>query len=135
MDKLLIEATEISPKILFNPSERMFEIFGESRPENVREFYEPILNWLDEYGKELFSSGDQGSDAKPLTFNFKLEYFNSSSSKFILDILRKIIEYHSKGVNIVINWHFDEGDEDMQEAGEELSKMVNFPFNYLEIEE
>jgi hypothetical protein len=134
MNKLMIEATEISPKILFDPASRVFEIFGESRPENVREFYEPILNWLDEYGKELFSQ-PQDPEAKPLTFNFKLEYFNSSSSKFILDILRKIIEYHSKGVNIVINWHFDEGDEDMQEAGEELSKMVNFPFNYLEIEE
>lgn len=133
MNKLLIEATEISPKVSFDPATRVFEIYGESRPENVREFYEPILNWLEEFGKELFNQPQAG--ANPLTFNFKLEYFNSSSSKFILDILRKIIEYHSKGVNVVINWHYDEGDEDMQEAGEELAKMVNFPFNYMEIEE
>lgn len=135
MDALIIEATENSPLISFDTESKIFEIVGESRPENVREFYEPILNWMDDCGTEMSSNLNDENNATPITFNFKLEYFNSSSSKFILDIVKKIYDYHTKGIKIKVNWFFDEGDEDMQEAGEELSKMVKFPFEYVEITE
>ena len=135
MDALIIEATENSPLISYNNDSKIFEIVGESRPENVREFYEPILIWMDEFGTEMSANVNGDGNATSITFNFKLEYFNSSSSKFILDIVKKIYDYHTKGIKIKVNWFFDEGDEDMQEAGEELSKMVKFPFEYIEITE
>lgn len=134
MNSLFIDATEMSPQIVFDTNKKVFEIIGESRPENVREFYEPVLIWLDEYGNELTSKNQNAGD-NALVFNFKFVYFNSSSSKFILDILKKIHEFYTKGIKVTINWYFDEGDEDMQEVGEKMSKMINFPFNYVEIEE
>ncbi|MBU0488082.1 MAG: DUF1987 domain-containing protein [Bacteroidetes bacterium] len=127
MEKLVINATENTPEVIFDPASGNFEISGESRPENVREFYEPILNWLNEFSSSVKS--DQGT----LTFKFKFEYFNSSSAKFILDVLKKISEIHSKGADFKIIWYYDDGDEDMQEAGEEMSKMVKLPFSYIEV--
>lgn len=138
MNHLNIEATETAPRISFNPDTRIFEITGESRPENVREFYEPIIKWLDDYGKEIFSVTDIEKNVNEkisLRFNFRLGYFNSSSAKFIHDILKKIIELFYQGIDIKIYWYYEEGDEDMQDAGEDLSEMINFPFNYIEIQE
>jgi hypothetical protein len=133
MESLIIEATKISPRISFDTKTKIFEIKGESRPENVRVFYDPILNWLNEYGTELLSSNHDSNVVHE--FNFKLEYFNSSSSKYIFDILKKVVEFHLNGIQVKVNWFFDEGDEDMQEAGDELSRMVKYPFNYIEVEE
>lgn len=133
MNPLLIDTTKITPKISFEPEKRMFEIAGESRPENVKEFYEPLLKWLDQYSTEINSQKLNFSD-NPLTFNFKLDYFNSSSSKFIFDIIKKIVEMHSNGINVKIDWYYEDGDDDMRDAGSELSRMVKFEFGFVVVE-
>ncbi len=77
------------PKVILDPENKRFEIIGESRPENVSEFYIPILVWFDEFDMEL--AKNQYSDkTDQLDFNFNFEYFNSISAKFILDIFKKI---------------------------------------------
>jgi hypothetical protein len=117
MNKFSIEGTEDTPKIILDKASGIFEISGRSLPEDSAEFYEPVLNWLESYG----------SQANPKTvFNFKLEYFNTASSKLILDILSKLEEI--QGVNIA--WYYHEDDEDMQEAGEEFSELVELPFEF-----
>lgn len=131
MDALIIESTEISPKVVFEPEKPFFEISGESRPENVRKFYEPIIEWLNDFGNALISKQDQNQ----YTFNFRFEYFNSSSAKFIMDILKKLEDIYTKGINMEIKWYYDEGDEDMQETGEEFSKIIDVPFEYIEVAE
>jgi hypothetical protein len=129
MRNLIIEATSTSPNVNFNTETKKFVISGESRPENVREFYDPILAYLDEYLVELISKNIQ----EPLTFEFKLEYFNSSSAKYILNTLKKLSEFIGKGFKLIINWHYEEGDDDMKEVGEEMSGMLKIPFNYIEV--
>jgi hypothetical protein len=132
MEEIKIPETEKSPRVLFDPENRIFELEGNSRPENVREFYHPIIDKLKNYFEQILS-GDHLEDYKenPLKFVYKLEYFNSSSAKFISDILILIGNYVKKGVNVKIYWYFDEGDEDMMEVGEDFSEMIDVPFKMI----
>lgn len=132
MEEIKISSTEKSPRVLFDPDNRRFELEGNSRPENVREFYHPIIDKLKNYFEEILHS-DNLEDYKenPVKFVFKLEYFNSSSAKFISDILVLIGNYSKKGVHIKIYWYFDEGDEDMMEVGEDFSEMIDIPFQMI----
>lgn len=134
MEPLIIQTGEITPGIIFDPNTNFYEITGESRPESVREFYQPVLDWLENYATELKSENTQEEKPSGIVINFKLEYFNSSSAKYFLDIIKSLISnFYSMGIDIKVHWHFEEGDEDMQEAGEELSHMVKFPFKYLPV--
>ena len=132
MNKLIIEQTSNSPRVILDPENKRFEISGESRPENVSEFYMPILVWFDEFDMEL--AKNQYSDkTDQLDFNFNFEYFNSISAKFILDIFKKIGKLHSKGNDIMVKWHYEIDDEDMLEVGKEMSRLVKVPFNYVKL--
>lgn len=136
MDAIIIQATDKSPLITFDPNGGLFEMEGDSRPENVRKFYQPVIDMLKASFDGMFNEKkiDQFKE-EPFKFNFKLGYFNSSSAKFILDILNSINEYRMEGLNIKINWYFEEDDEDMMEAGEEFSNFINYPFSYIMIKE
>lgn len=126
MNQLTIEPTETSPKIDFNP-EGTFLMEGESRPENVVKFYEPVLNWLKDFA--------QSSSGKNISFDFKLEYFNSSSAKFIMDVFLEMENASKNGANVTVNWYYDELDEDLLESGEEYEKLVKVPFKFIPITE
>ncbi|NOZ47220.1 MAG: DUF1987 domain-containing protein [Chlorobi bacterium] len=133
MKALKFPATEYSPEIDFDPVNHKFLISGYSRPENVRTFYYPVLEWIDNYGKEVLASSNKADfEKKPINLTLKMNYFNSSSAKFLLDVIVEVHKFHLAGYNIVINWFYDEGDDDMLETGEDLSDMVDFPFNFIE---
>jgi hypothetical protein len=117
MEILNLEGTEDTPKIILNKNNGIFEISGRSLPEDSAEFYQPILDWLDEYA---------GSPNGSSTFVFKLEYFNTASSKLILDVLSKLEDIQGA----TVDWYYHEDDEDMQEAGEEFSELVEIPFEF-----
>ena len=129
MRKLIIDKTSSTPSVVLDPEKNIYLISGESRPPDVREFYDQILSWLHEFGLHLSRSGN---NKEPVIFNFNLEYFNSSSGKLILDICKVLAGLHLRGFNITVNWHFEKEDEDMLEAGKEMSKIVKFPFEYVE---
>ncbi len=117
MQIIQLEGTEDTPKVLLNKTSGIMEISGRSLPEDAAEFYQPILNWLTEYAGQ----------ANPSTeFVIKLEYFNTASSKLILDVLSKLEDI--KGSKVT--WYHYEDDEDMQEAGVEFSELVDVPFEY-----
>ena len=117
MEVINLEATEDTPRIVLDKDKGLFEISGRSLPEDSAEFYQPILEWLDRYQKS----------ANPNTkFAFKLEYFNTASSKLILDILSKLEDI--EGTTVI--WYYHEDDEDMEEAGEEFSELVDIPFEF-----
>jgi hypothetical protein len=130
MEKLIIEATLNSPRVELDPADNRFEFSGESRPENVRSFYLPILDWLEEYAADLSKNGNKN----PLTLNFNLEYFNSTSAKYILDIFKSLYSIHEGGNEVLIRWHYEEDDEDMYEVGMEMSRMSRLPFEYVKTE-
>jgi hypothetical protein len=131
MRKLTIDKTSSTPLVVLDPDKRFGLISGESRPSDVREFYDQILSWMNEFSSYLTKS-DNSKD--PFTFSFDLEYFNSSSGKLILDICKVLARLKTKGINIIVNWYSETEDEDMLEAGKEMSRIVNLPFEYLESE-
>ncbi|MDX2196071.1 MAG: DUF1987 domain-containing protein [Cytophagales bacterium] len=117
MANINLEGTEDTPKIILDATNSIFEISGRSLPEDVSQFYKPILEWLDAF-----------SPTGKVVFTFKLDYFNTASSKLILDILNRLEKLKLKGANILIQWCHGEDDEDMKEAGEEFSELVEVPF-------
>ena len=123
MNPIIISATEDTPGIRLDAANDIFEISGRSLPEDVVKFYKPILDWLDEY---------TASPNASTVFNFKLSYFNTASSKIILDILMKLEGMHDAGKNISIKWHFPTDDEDMKDAGDEYAEIVGVPIEMVE---
>jgi hypothetical protein len=131
MKKLIIRQTAISPEVNFDYDRNIFNISGESRPNNVVEFYGGILKWLDDFNKHL---AKQNIGKEPFVFNFNFEYFNSSSAKYILDLCKNLAGIRSRGHNIIVKWHHKEDDEDMLEAGKEMSRIAKLPFDYVQIQ-
>ena len=119
MEVIKIVGTDDTPSVTLDAQNELFEISGRSLPEDVASFYEPILDWLDRYAEEA---------NEKTVFNFKLVYFNTASSKLILDILLKLEEMHEDDKDVLIRWHYPEDDEDMEEAGEEYADIVEVPF-------
>lgn len=117
---LKVDSTLKSPKVCLDSEKNTFEIIGRSIPENTSEFYAQVLDWMEEYSK---------APNPETNFKLKLEYFNTSSSKCILDICRKIEDMHKEGKNVKISWIYEEYDEDMMEAGEDYQAMVDVPFD------
>jgi len=121
MQVIKIQGSDDTPKVILdaNPDNPIFEISGRSLPEDVVAFYEPILEWLDEYAEKPLSK---------TVFDFKLEYFNTASSKLLLDVLLKLEDMFDDGNDVLVRWHFPDDDEDMEEAGEEYADIVEVPF-------
>lgn len=133
MDSLLLEGSTINPRVCFEPQERSLEISGYSRPENVRDFYMPLIEWIEEYKNWILKNQSPNESLEPITFKFKYIYFNSSSAKFIHDIMLVLSDMQKNSIPIKVYWFFDEDDDELREAGEELSDMANLPFHYVEI--
>jgi len=126
MEPLIIEGTLKTPTVRFDAEEGVIEIKGRSIPENSVEFYKPLVDWLEEYKK----------NPKPkTTVNIQLEYFNTSSSKCILDVFKKLEAIHKAKNEVEINWYYEEDDEDMLEAGEDYESIIRIPFKMIEIVE
>ena len=124
MEPILIEGTPKTPSVKFDPEKGVIEIKGRSIPENSIEFYKPLVDWLEYYSK---------SPLKKTLVNVQLEYFNTSSSKCILDVFKKLEAIHKANNDVVINWFYEEDDEDMLEAGEDYESITRVPFKMIEI--
>lgn len=121
----IAEPTEDSPRVHLDAESGALLISGTSIPENSEEFYGPILDWLSEYVE---------SGPEKVEVNIKLDYFNTSSSKYILEILRTL-EKLATDNRIIIKWHYLVDDDDMKEAGEDYQIMVKIPFEMVEYED
>lgn len=126
MEKINIEPTPKTPSINFDFEKGFLEIKGRSIPENSIEFYKPIVESLEKYG---------ATPSSVTTVNIQLEYFNTSSSKCILDVFKKLESIHKNGNQLVINWYYETDDEDMLEAGEDYQAIINVPFKMIQIAE
>ncbi|MDA7835855.1 DUF1987 domain-containing protein [Salibacteraceae bacterium] len=125
MDPIKIEGTPKTPTVNFDAESGILEVKGRSIPENAVEFYKPLVDWIGNYGDNSKSD---------TVVNIQLEYFNTSSSKCILDVFKKLESVNGK-TTITINWHYEEDDEDMLEAGEDYQAIINIPFKMIEMEE
>jgi hypothetical protein len=125
MDSKRMFETEQSPKtpfILLNPEGKL-EIRGKSIPENSVEFYQPVFSWIENY---------MGSPAGSTVLDVQLDYFNTSSAKILADIFRKLEQLNeTKKTLVTINWHYNDQDDDMLEAGEDYKSITHVPFNLI----
>jgi hypothetical protein len=120
-----ILSTKNTPEVVLNP-EGIILISGRSMNENVAEFYKQIENWIDSY------------ICNPADFtciDICLEYLNSVNSMILISILKKISDIKLKDKKFVINWYYEEGDEDILEQGEYISSVLNVTFNFIMISE
>ncbi|MCP4346691.1 MAG: DUF1987 domain-containing protein [Desulfobacterales bacterium] len=127
MEKLLREATEDTPNILFDCQNNLLEIKGTSYMDDPMEFYEPVFEWLKNYFSQPGSSD--------ITVNIEIVYFHSGSTKVLLYFFDKLVEKTHKGTKITINWIYEKAERDMREYGEELqSNFKALLFNFVEVE-
>lgn len=132
MEALILEPTEFTPKIIFDYENNNFEVSGFSRPEDVRSFYKPIINWLEQFDEEVLKVDlERKYTSEPLKFVFKMDYFNSASAKFMLDILVELNKFFVRGIPVQVDWYYEDGDDEILESGEELNEMVDFKFNFI----
>ena len=118
MENIFIAGTPKTPTVLFDSESRTLSLSGRSIPENSIDFYSSLITWTD----HLCSSDGV------VEVNINLEYFNTSSSKCLMDLLKRI---ESSNVDAHVNWYYEEDDEDMLEAGEDYDAIINLPFKLL----
>lgn len=125
MVKFELKETATTPYVLFDHTTGLLKIDGRSIPENVIDFYHPILRWIDEYSKEPCETTE---------ITLKFEYFNTSSSKRIFDIMKKLEKMATdSGKRVVINWYYEEDDEDILFAGNDYKALISkVEFNLIE---
>jgi len=118
-----ISSTKNTPEIRLNP-DGVIKITGRSMNGKVTEFTEQIVTWIDEY---IINPPD-------LTrIDFNLEYFDEINLKIYYSLLKKIESIKSKNKKFIINWYYEEGDEDILEKGEKISTALDIPFNFIMI--
>lgn len=126
MEKLIIEGSAKTPSIEFDFETGILALKGRSIPENSIEFYKPLNDWLDNYSE---------TPQVKTTVEVRLEYFNTSSSKCILDFFKRLEKVNQGESSVHVNWYFETDDEDMEEAGEDYEAIVGLPFSIIEVEE
>jgi hypothetical protein len=132
MEKLFISPTPTSPEIILSPAEGVFHIRGTSAPEDVRALYYPVILWIKNFADNLISGElNYFSSDNPFKFRVELDYFNSSSAKFIYDIAFELKRLPPEGIPVIIEWFYDNEDIDMLEAGQDISLLVEMEFRYV----
>lgn len=125
-DKYVVEASPKTPTVDFDANTGVLLLRGRSIPENSIDFFQPINNWVDKYCEQ---------PKQETTLQIRLEYFNTSSSKCILDLFRRFERLNNGQSKVTVEWFFETDDEDMEEAGEDYQAIVGLPFNMIEVEE
>lgn len=110
------------PLLDFNGDTGKFLISGVSNPENASEFYAPVLAWMDDYTP---------ANGQSVSLEIKMDYFGTSSTKWILQIMKRFEAMAAKGVDVSIKWYYYDDDEDLMEAGQQFSELVKIPFELI----
>lgn len=121
-DLISIDGTSETPEVFLNSTEGIIWISGRSLPENPKIFYTPIKDWLLEYANK---------PAPTTHASFKFDYFNTASSKMIMEIIDIIKTVEGNNSKLVMDWYYQEDDEDMYEAGEDFEAVTGVKINYM----
>ena len=119
MDNLILEMTHRTPKVDFNVKTGEFLISGSSIPEDCLLFYKDIFNWLDDYLEKK---------KKKTILELRMKFFNTSTSKCLFTIFRKMEDLKNKGKEVIISWYYELEDTDMYESGVDFQQMIKVPF-------
>ena len=114
---LIIDSTSKTLKVVLDKNTGEFIFTGRSLPEDAKEFFQPVLSWIKDYFKDPNVT---------TSVVFDIRYYNSSTSKMILDMLHIFKAEIEKGNNIIISWEYDKDDEEMNQAGSDFADVVVF---------
>lgn len=117
---LIIEPTRDTPYIRVDQHKGVIEIKGRSSPQSALEFFHPLINSI----KKL-----KARSSVKLVFN--LEYFNTSSAKCIFNVFRELNILSKLGVNVEVDWVYEEDDEDMRDIGSDFEELTRLPFHFV----
>ena len=117
-----VKSTYFTPHVKLNAQTGECSVTGESYLEDTWDFYRPILNWIKQYCDEM---------KRPLKFTFNLTYYNTSSSKCFLDIVKLLKEYQDAGGEVEVNWYHPEDDEDIMEEAEDYKNFIGIDINII----
>lgn len=132
LKRLYVKPSEFSPEINLSHDEKIFLIQGNSRPEDVRDLYYPVVEWLSQYHDLLCQAGESFySEEDPLTLRFDFGYFNSSSAKFLYDIINLMKSFSESGIPVSIKWYYNPEDIEMKEAGEDLGYLAETELSFI----
>lgn len=107
------------PTVDFSAETGICELKGESYLENTFEFYEKLESWLKEFFKLK----------KPLILNIGLSYFNTASSRSIIDLLLLIKGFQDDGGKVTVNWYLENWDDDMKQEVEDFTEDSGLEIN------
>ena len=125
MKPLKIEAAIDTPEILFDPVTNIFSISGISHPENAKEFYGDILDWLDEFYQEVKEKKGQ-----KIVVDLNFKYINSSSYKYLREVMKKVSNIKQNGIQVEVIWNYHEDDEDLLNEGMVLFELPDIRLDY-----
>lgn len=132
MQKLYINSGANTPEIHFSPDENIFIISGRSAPEDVRAIYYPVIQEIKNIVNDIIvGKYSIYTPENPLIFKFDLTYFNSSSTKFLYDILFELKRLPPSGIQVIVEWFYDDEDLDMKEAGNDIAHLAEMEFTYI----
>lgn len=115
MNPLVIEQTESTLGVDFDPGHARLVLRGESYPENAFKFFTPVLAWLEQYLAGL------GPGAK-VGVEMDIVYFNSSSSKALMNVFDTLEAAARTGVEVSIDWLYHAENEIALDCGEEFAE-------------
>lgn len=124
MELVMLEGTKKTPEVSLDPSGKI-RLSGRSIPEDASKFYEQIVEWVIDYCS---------NPRDTTTIDIELEYFNSGSAKYVMQILRELSELLTDKNQLTVNWYYEEGDDDILERGEYYSSILNLDINFIETE-
>lgn len=120
-----LAGTDRTPEIVLDPATGRLTITGCSIPENPERTFAPLHAALDQYEK---------APAKRTVVRIHLSYFNSSSAKYLLDLLKRCEDLHAgRSTEMLLEWCHEKGDLDMQEAGNDYKQLLEFPTRLVEV--
>jgi hypothetical protein len=121
MTRFELEETSNTPHILFDGEAGKFIIEGKSFPEDSKEFYRRVIDWMEQYKTE-----------KPATLAliFNLFYLSSSSIISVKQLLLKLVDLQNAGTKVSVTWKYDHDDDDIKKTGEDYQQLTKLNFVY-----
>jgi hypothetical protein len=121
--KIEIQPTKTTLGILFDPNTHYFRFYGVSYPTNPITFFQPLIDWVDEY-LSIFNNEN-------ITIDLHITYFNTSSSTYLFRIMEQFDAVHKKNKNVVIGWYYDIEDDDVLESWNSLISELDLTFELI----
>lgn len=119
-----IDRTVKTPEVHF--SSGMVSISGRSILEDSKLFYHPLTSLMENYSR---------CNGRIKQIDLSFEYLNGSSTRCLLSMIRVLEKVYAQDSNLVINWYYEEDDDNMKEMGQVFKSLTHLPFNILKSEE